>query len=245
MPLMPPISLKSFADATASERSPCRLAGAGAVARNAALLGALAVLACGLSSAPAWAMYKVVNPDGSVTYTDRPPTTGNAKITPLGRRGTPGAEAATDAEAALPAELRQAMRRHPVTLYTSPDCAPCDNARQYLQRRGVPYAERRAVTEDDAAALERLVGGRTVPSLTIGAQPLRGFGEADWAVYLDAAGYPRESRLPRGWTAAAPRPLVERAQASERPAAAPAAPPPPPEPAEAEPAPTPAPAVRF
>ena len=38
-----------------------------------------------------------------------------------------------------------------------------------------------------------------MPALTIGAQPLRGLSEADWTAYLDAAGYPRESRLPRGW----------------------------------------------
>jgi hypothetical protein len=49
-----------------------------------------------------------------------------------------------------------------------------------------------------------------VPSLTIGAQQLRGFSEADWVAYLDAAGYPRESKLPRNWQAPAATPLVER-----------------------------------
>ena len=33
-----------------------------------------------LALSPAQAMYKVVQPDGSVTYTDRPPLSGNARV---------------------------------------------------------------------------------------------------------------------------------------------------------------------
>jgi glutaredoxin len=166
--------------------------------------------------------YKVIGADGSVTYTDRPPTTPNAKITALGRRGdTSGA-----VDASLPFELRQVASRFPVTLYTSADCPPCDAGRQFLQQRGVPYSERRVSSEDDAAALERAVGGRTVPALTIGSQALRGLSQTDWTVYLDAAGYPRESKLPRNWQPPAPTALVERAAPVARAAApAPAAPP--------------------
>ena len=156
---------------------------------------------------PAMAQYKVVGQDGSITYTDRPPTASNAKVTALSRRG----DVPTTADAALPFELRQVASRFPVTLFTSADCPPCDTARQFLQQRGVPYSERRVVSEDDAAALERAVGGRTVPSATIGSQPLRGLSQTDWTAYLDAAGYPRESKLPRNWQAAPATPLVERA----------------------------------
>jgi hypothetical protein len=80
-----------------------------------------------------------------------------------------------------------------------------------LQQRGVPFSERRITSEDDAAALERAVGGRTVPALMVGTQPLRGLSQDDWTAYLDAAGYPRESRLPRNYQAPAAMPLVERA----------------------------------
>lgn len=173
---------------------------------------------------PALALYKVVQPDGSVTYTDRPPAAGSGRIITLGR----GA-AVVASDVALPLELRLARQRYPVTLYTSPDCAPCDNGRRLLQQRGVPFSERLVTTEDDAVALERTVGGRTVPALTIGTQALRGLSETDWSAYLDAAGYPRESRLPRNWQAPAPTPLVERAPvrpqtAEVMPAAAPAEP---------------------
>jgi glutaredoxin len=193
-----------------------------------------------LAAAAAQAQYKVVAPDGSVTYTDRPPAAANAKVTPIGRTAIAQA-AAANPELALPAELRAAMQRHPVTLYTSDSCAPCDSGRRLLQQRGVPFAERRIGTEEDAAALERLVGARTVPALSIGSQPLRGFNDADWASYLDVAGYPKQSRLPRNWQATPARPLVERANP-----AAPAAPAPPAAEAAAESAPeSPAPGIRF
>ena len=95
----------------------------------------------------------------------------------------------------------------------------------------MPYSERTISTEEDASALERLVGGRTVPSLSIGAQPLRGLSEADWTAYLDVAGYPKESRLPRTWPKPEATPLVERtapvlreAEAAPRPQSRPPAP---------------------
>ena len=188
----------------------------------------------------AQAQYKVVLPDGSVTYTDRPPVASNARITALARSGSRGGAV----DISLPAELRAAVQRYPVTLYTSVDCTPCDSGRRLLQQRGVPYNERRISTEDDAAALEQLVGGRTVPALTIGAQPLRGLSETDWSNYLDVAGYPRENKLPRGWRPPEPTALVDRSTPAAR-AQAPA-PTPAPEPRAAEPAePPPSGTIRF
>ena len=188
--------------------------------------------AAALLFAASWAhaQYKVVNPDGSIGYTDRPPITTNARITNMGRPGS----AVTPADIGLPPDLRAAAQRYPVVLYTSTECAPCDAGRRLLQQRGVPYSERRVSTEEDAGALERLVGGRTVPAISIGAQPLRGFSEADWGSYLDVAGYPRESKLPRGWQIPEPLPAVERATPPQRVAA--------PEPRPA-PAPAPVPAA--
>ncbi len=199
------------------------------ILRSARLAPALLAAAlCTLAQA----QYKVVLPDGSTTYTDRPPVASNARITALARSGSRSGPV----DIGLPSELRAAVQRYPVTLYTSSECTPCDSGRKFLQQRGIPYSERRITTEDDAAALERLVGGRTVPAMTIGAQPLRGLSETDWASYLDVAGYPRESKLPRGWQPPEPTTLAERATPTAR-APAPAAPP---EPRVAEPAVAPA-----
>lgn len=189
-------------------------------------------------TAPAWAQYKVVGPDGKVTYTDRPvaPPAGG-QVQPL--RAAVAAAAA--ARAPLPLELRGVAERFPVTLYTSAECAPCDTARSMLQQRGIPFTERTISSDDDTAALQRLTNGRTVPALMVGGQALRGFLDADWQATLDLAGYPKESKLPRGWSAGPATPLVARAPAPEAPAARPAAAA---APAPAEPAPAPG-GIRF
>ena len=193
----------------------------------------LAAAAWALLALPALAQYKVVGPDGSITYTDRPPAAGAGTVSSLSRRGSTSG-APEPASIALPLELRAVATRLPVQLYTGNDCPPCEAGRTWLQQRGIPYTERRIASEDDSAALDRLVGGRTIPSLTVGGQALRGFASADWAAYLDAAGYPKESRLPRGWQPPPVTPLVERALPNVAASPAPrveAARPPPPRPA--------------
>lgn len=161
---------------------------------------------------PAMAQYKVVGPDGKITYTDRPvaPPAGG-QVQPM----KAAVAAAAAARAPLPLELRAVAERFPVTLFTSGECSPCDSGRQLLQQRGIPFVERMVSSDEDISALQRLTGGRTVPALTVGAQALRGFLSADWQDTLDLAGYPKESRLPRGWSAGPPSPLVARAPAAD------------------------------
>ena len=193
---------------------------------------------------PCVAQYKVVAADGSVTYTDRPPASSGVRVTSLQRASlAPAAE--PSGLPSLPLELRQITTRFPVTLYTTNDCAPCDSGRLLLQQRGVPFSERRVLLEDDATALERLLGWRTVPSLTIGAQAMRGFAAGEWGSYIDAAGYPRESRLPRTWVAPAATPMTERAPVAAAPAPPAAATPPTPARSELDTAPASPGTIRF
>ncbi len=159
-----------------------------------------------LAALPAQAQYKVIGPDGKVTYTDRVPGAADGKITSI--NGRAGAAAA---DAALPLELRQPVSRFPVTLYvTTGSCDPCDTARQMLRGRGIPYTEKLVITAEDSDTLERISGGRDAPTLTIGAQTLRGFSSELWNTYLDGAGYPKESRLPRSYQYAAATPVTDR-----------------------------------
>jgi glutaredoxin len=203
-------------------------------ARAALLAGVL-----GLAATPALALYKVVGPDGRITYTDRPPAETSGRVIDLGARTIAAPDNGGDGS--LPLALRQVVSRYPVVLFSAADCTACNSGRQMLQERGVPFDERSIVTEDDAAALERTVGARTVPALTVGSQALRGYSRNDWTAYLDAAGYPRESRLPPGWQPPVATPLVERKLVpAPRPAAPEAAPAPPP-----APAPTPPSDIRF
>ena len=180
-----------------------------------AVLHALPLVAA-LTALPSQAQYKVVGPDGKVTYTDRQPTAGEGKVSSLGSRGV--APATTDSN--LPFELRQPVARYPVTLYVSGgNCEPCETSRQLLRQRGVPFSEKQILSAEDSEALERLTGGRDVPALSIGAQTLRGLAASVWGSYLDAAGYPRESRLPPAYQNPAATPLTERREAAVRPPA--------------------------
>jgi glutaredoxin len=165
---------------------------------------------------PAQAQYKVVGPDGRVTYTDTPPPqSSGSKVTRLGEH------ASVAAAAALPLELRQPVQRYPVTLYTMKLCDPCDTARTFLRQRGVPYNEKLIISIEDANALQQLSGAREAPTLTIGAQVLKGLSTDTWGSYLDSAGYPRESKLPANYQYPAATPLVEPPTVAERkPAAA-------------------------
>ncbi len=184
-----------------------------AMLRAAASLCLLCLLCA--AALPAHALYKVVGPDGRVTYTDRPPASAQPQqVTPL----TP-ATRAQPADAALPLELRRAAARYPVTLYVVANCPPCDSARTLLRERGIPHAEKLVASSEDADALQRIAGTRDAPTLTVGAQPLRGYSGDVWNFYLDSAGYPRESRLPANWRFAPAVPVVERRDGPPSPAA--------------------------
>ncbi len=181
-------------------------------------------LLCGLMLAALWpatalAQYKVVGPDGKVTYTDRPPAQSQGKLVPV----PSGSTGNTASNAALPLALRQAVSRYPVVLYAPRTCEVCETSRQFLRQRGIPYADKLLSTSEDGDALERITGSRSVPTLTVGNQVLKGFSADNWASYLNAAGYPPDSRLPPGYVQAAPTPLVA-ASPVDRNIAAPARP---------------------
>jgi glutaredoxin len=148
-------------------------------------------------------VYRTVAPDGRVTFSDTPPTT-PGKVTPV----TPGSRD-TDAQGTgLPYELRQIVGKYPVTLYTSAACAPCDDGRNLLRKRGVPFSEKTITTSEDAESLKNLSNSAALPILTVGALQLKGFSSQEWTQYLDAAAYPERSKLAPGYRHPAATPLV-------------------------------------
>lgn len=187
------------------------------------LMPLAALLALAGTAAMAQGVFRHVGPDGRVTFSDQPP----AGTAPAAAPGS-GPAAATGAE--LPFALRQTAQRYPVTLYTTTNCQPCDRGRDWLRERGIPFAEKTVTSNDDIDAFQKLSGGTQLPHLTVGPQALPGFSSPQWAQYLDAAGYPKTSALPRTYRAPAASPLVNapapRAASAPPPAEAPAAPPP-------------------
>ena len=165
-------------------------------------------------------VFRIVGPDGKVTFSDKPPevaTPAPTGSTPAGARATSAASAGAPAPA-LPFALRQVATRYPVVLYTGKNCAPCGLGRSLLATRGIPFAEKTVNGNDDIDALQRLSGGTTLPFLTIGGQQIKGFSELEWTQFLDAAGYPKTSQLPAGYRQAAAAPLVA-SQSADAPAA--------------------------
>jgi glutaredoxin len=195
------------------------------IVRAWTLTGLVLVLGLAALSASAQGVYRIVGPDGRVTFSDQPPATADARPASSGTSA-----AGTSGGVQLPFQLRQVAGRYPVTLYTSSDCAPCNSGRNLLNARGIPYSEKLINTAEDGEALKRLSGDMTLPFLTIGAQQIKGYSDAEWTQFLDAAGYPKTSALPSTYRRPAPAPLVATrapaapAVAGDRAAARPAAP---------------------
>jgi hypothetical protein len=179
-------------------------------------------------------VYRQVDKNGKVTFTDQAPAA-NAPAVPGAAARDAGGPAGA---AALPYALRQVVQRYPVTLYSGEPCGPCGAGRTLLVARGIPFEERSVKSGEDVAALQRLSGQSALPLLTIGAQQLNGFSQEEWLRYLDAAGYPASSQLPSSYrptpaqplvslqpaTSAAPAPAAGAAPAAPSAAAEPAAP---------------------
>lgn len=170
--------------------------------RITAFLALLAAVFC--AGAQAQTIYRIVGADGKVTFSDKPPV--SAEQGKIAATGVGAAAAASST--ALPFELRQAVSKFPVTLYTSADCAPCGEGRTLLTTRGVPFNERTISTNEDIAALQRLSGQASLPFLTIGGQKINGFANEEWNQYLDAAGYSKSSKLPPGYSNPPASPLI-------------------------------------
>lgn len=168
-------------------------------------IAATAALALGVASLQAQTIYRIVGPDGKVTFSDKPPPAA-ANVTARSTTGKP-VDPGTQS-GILPYELRQVVARYPVTLYAGAGCVPCNAGRLLLQGRGIPYTEYTISTNEDVEALQRLSGEKSLPFLTIGGQKIKGYSEAEWTQFLNAANYPASSQLPSGFRQAEPRPLV-------------------------------------
>lgn len=188
----------------------------------AALLLTAGALVLGTGAAHAQ-MYKWKDAKGVIHFGDTPPA-GKGDATELKGAGSGG-----PGNAALPYALARAARAHPVTLFTATGCAPCDQGRALLKRRGIPFAEKTIANADDQQKLKEAGGDGQLPLLAVGRATLAGFAGTAWNEALDNAGYPAQNMLPAGYQHAAAAPAAPRgpsplalaqAQAAERAAAA-------------------------
>jgi glutaredoxin len=87
-----------------------------------------------------------------------------------------------------------AREKHPVTLYTSACGSACDQARQLLIQRGVPFSSKDLQASEDARnEVQKLTGKLNVPVLLVGSDKVEGFAAGQWQAALDRAGYPKSA----------------------------------------------------
>lgn len=181
----------------------------------------LGLLLLGLShEVSSQTVYRIVGPDGKVTFSDRPPPDPKSTVTPTKQgKTTDGGTTGNGNTASFPPALQQAVNKYPVTLYTTKECSPCEAGRALLSKRGIPFTEKTVNTRDDIAAFKRINPDNSMPYLTIGGQAIKGYSEAEWDSYLDAADYPKQSVLPRNYQQGTAQAMVPLKTAAEAPAA--------------------------
>jgi glutaredoxin len=148
-----------------------------------------AILLAALSMPAHAAMYKWVDAQGRVQYTDTPPPPNAKKVeeqkiirNTIQTTGTPFA-------------VQDAAKRNPVTVWIS-DCGDlCNRARDFLAKRGIPHSVRNPSQQSEQEAWKRASGGdNSVPLLIVGGlKTIKGYDENEWHAALDSAGYPRNA----------------------------------------------------
>ena len=151
----------------------------------ALLLALLLGVASGLAGAQVQQVYRYVDVDGKVVYSDKPPPP-NAKDAQAKRVTGNSIETS-----ALSYATQQAQERYPVTLYSFACGVVCDTAQAMLNKRGVPHSVVDISVGDGADKLKKVSGGLDAPALQVGEQYSVGFNETKWQGMLTDAGYPK------------------------------------------------------
>jgi len=162
-------------------------------------------------SAQSASLYRWVDTDGKVHYTEQPPPPSAARKVEEKSIGTAPAN-----DGQLPYASRLAAKNFPVTLYIT-DCGDaCTKAREHLTKRGVPFNEKDAGTAEVQAELKKLIGALEVPVLAVGTVTrLKGYEPGAWNAALDEAGYPKSAPYLRPKSK---EPTITDAKGTEKPA---------------------------
>lgn len=146
----------------------------------------LFLLTACLATAQADELYRWVDENGVVSYSDQPPPATAKKQQKLKGKSS---VIEVDKESY---ELKQATTLSPVSLFVT-DCGPlCDQARDFLKQRGIRYTAKDPSSEPEfAVELKKLTGSVDVPVIVVGNSAFRGFDAETWNRMLDAANYPK------------------------------------------------------
>ena len=168
--------------------------------KKMALFSVLAMSFATMSVVDAQQVYRWVDADGRVQYSDTPPPVGTKNVQEKNVSGS----SIQNNELSLVAQ--DAQKKNPVTIYVSECGESCDAAKAYLGKRGIPHT-----VVDPTRTIElnkkfkEETGGTVVPVIKIGEKRLSGWSESAWASALDTAGYPKTPPFSK------PKPVEDRA----------------------------------
>lgn len=167
-------------------------------------------LAAASTSLAAASLYQWKDAQGRTVYSDQPPP---ADIRNAQQKAFKGSVIEIGESYAT----KSAREKYPITLYASACGIPCDQARQLLTQRGVPFSSKDPQASPEAQAeLQKLTGRLSVPVLVVGSDRVDGFEAGQWQAALDHAGYPK-SAPPGSKPAAAAAPTAAPAPAPATP----------------------------
>jgi glutaredoxin len=126
----------------------------------------------GAESANAQTVYKSIGPNGTVVYSDHPPSDGKIEKTfefaPLPSSPVPDSPQYSKSTVKLP------VAGSGVVLFSATWCGYCRQAKAYLARRGISYRNI-DVDSPDGNAMFSSAGRGGIPLLVAGSRNVRGF----------------------------------------------------------------------
>ena len=157
-------------------------------------LFAAACLLCAQTFAEVQTLYKSVGPDGKVSYTDRPPSTGHVEKTlkfenlPASNIPAPSLSYVEQLRRlrANIAATAPAPEAGTLILFSAKWCTYCKLAKNYLTSKAIAYQEMDIDTTNGMAAFAQAGASKAIPLLVLGDRRLQGFSAPGYDAFLSA-----------------------------------------------------------
>lgn len=117
-------------------------------------------------------MYRWVDEDGQVHYSDTDPGEG---------------EAYTPSDANIAEPYAEGSELPTVRIYTAQWCSTCKRAKNYMREKGIYFVEYDVEKDPHGRNEFRMLGGRGVPLITVGDQRMQGFSPSRFERMLQMA----------------------------------------------------------
>lgn len=155
------------------------------------LLSAVALV---LAAPPIYSatVYRTVDADGKVVYSDKPPANGKVQKTLTLTNGptTPVPESVLKYQADLEKSMKQRLANAAAPasgtalLFTTKTCGYCVHAKAYLAEKRIPYQEHDIETPQGMQMFASVGGGRGVPVLVQNDKRVAGFSKTNYDAFF-------------------------------------------------------------